>query len=293
MEAHWSEFASSPATSTSRSAPCRGRSTTAPTSTRSPASGCATPRRNSDIRPISPDAVCGAGGPTWSASSSPAAPTMMLDQLGVPVRPRRPQATALGGGSRSGDFSRGRRDDRLEPLRRVTERGLVDALIIADTLGRDPRVEYLTKLDKPFVAFGRTRSPFRTPGSIPILRPRSKARSTISRSLAIAGSRSRSRISNQLHRPDRAKLSAGDAAPGTWPSTKPGACGRRRASGAVSPPRKPCSRPIHVRPRSCCRFDACSCVLPPARGGRIAARSRPLDRRDSCRRRGPSRSFRR
>jgi DNA-binding LacI/PurR family transcriptional regulator len=49
-------------------------------------------------------------------------------------------------------------DDRLEPLRRVTERGLVDALIIADTLGRDPRVEYLTKLDKPFVAFGRTRS---------------------------------------------------------------------------------------------------------------------------------------
>ncbi len=49
-------------------------------------------------------------------------------------------------------------DDRLEPLRRVTERGLVDALIIADTLGRDPRVDYLTKLDKPFVAFGRTRS---------------------------------------------------------------------------------------------------------------------------------------
>ena len=29
-------------------------------------------------------------------------------------------------------------DDRLEALRRVTERGLVDALIIADTLGRDP-----------------------------------------------------------------------------------------------------------------------------------------------------------
>ena len=52
-------------------------------------------------------------------------------------------------------------DDRLEPLRRVTERGLVDALIIADTLGRDPRVDYLTKLDKPFVAFGRTRSQVR------------------------------------------------------------------------------------------------------------------------------------
>ena len=52
-------------------------------------------------------------------------------------------------------------DDRLEPLRRVTERGLVDALIIADTMRRDPRVDYLMKLDKPFVAFGRTQSPVR------------------------------------------------------------------------------------------------------------------------------------
>jgi DNA-binding LacI/PurR family transcriptional regulator len=41
----------------------------------------------------------------------------------------------------------------------VTERGVVDALIIADTMRRDPRVDYLTKLDKPFVAFGRTQSP--------------------------------------------------------------------------------------------------------------------------------------
>ena len=52
-------------------------------------------------------------------------------------------------------------DDRLEPLRRVTERGFVDALIIADTMRRDPRVDYLMKLDKPFVAFGRTQSPIR------------------------------------------------------------------------------------------------------------------------------------
>lgn len=52
-------------------------------------------------------------------------------------------------------------DDRLEPLRRVAERGLVDALIIADTLRRDPRVDYLNKLNKPFVAFGRTESPAR------------------------------------------------------------------------------------------------------------------------------------
>src|SRR5208282_4502333 len=52
-------------------------------------------------------------------------------------------------------------DDRLEPLRRVTERGLVDALIIADTVRRDPRVDYLMKLNKPFVTFGRTQSSVR------------------------------------------------------------------------------------------------------------------------------------
>jgi DNA-binding LacI/PurR family transcriptional regulator len=50
-------------------------------------------------------------------------------------------------------------DDRLESLRRVTERGLVDALIIANTARRDPRVDYLRRLSKPFVAFGRTQSP--------------------------------------------------------------------------------------------------------------------------------------
>ena len=49
-------------------------------------------------------------------------------------------------------------DERLGPLRRLTERGLADALIIADTEGVDPRVEYLLKLAKPFVAFGRTRT---------------------------------------------------------------------------------------------------------------------------------------
>jgi DNA-binding LacI/PurR family transcriptional regulator len=52
-------------------------------------------------------------------------------------------------------------DDRLGSLRRLTERGLADALIIADTEGSDPRVDYLLKLAKPFVAFGRTRTPAR------------------------------------------------------------------------------------------------------------------------------------
>jgi DNA-binding LacI/PurR family transcriptional regulator len=50
-------------------------------------------------------------------------------------------------------------DDRLESLRRVTERGLVDAVIIADTARGDPRADYLAKLGRPFVAFGRTQSP--------------------------------------------------------------------------------------------------------------------------------------
>ena len=49
-------------------------------------------------------------------------------------------------------------DDRLGPLRRLTERGVADALIIADTEGVDPRVDYLLKLAKPFVTFGRTRT---------------------------------------------------------------------------------------------------------------------------------------
>jgi DNA-binding LacI/PurR family transcriptional regulator len=55
-------------------------------------------------------------------------------------------------------FLEGGTDDRLDPLRRVTERGFADALIIADTESRDPRVDYLAKLRQPFVTFGRTRA---------------------------------------------------------------------------------------------------------------------------------------
>jgi DNA-binding LacI/PurR family transcriptional regulator len=55
-------------------------------------------------------------------------------------------------------FLEGGSDDRLVALRRVTERGLVDALIIAETDRVDARVEYLAGLRKPFVAFGRTRT---------------------------------------------------------------------------------------------------------------------------------------
>ena len=68
------------------------------------------------------------------------------------------KASARRARSRPCDLSgeRQRRPPRL--LRRVTERGLADALIIADTEGMDPRVDYLKKLAKPFVAFGRTRT---------------------------------------------------------------------------------------------------------------------------------------
>jgi len=55
-------------------------------------------------------------------------------------------------------FLEGEKDGRLASLRRVTERGLADALIIADTRAADPRVEYLTKLRRPFVTFGRTKA---------------------------------------------------------------------------------------------------------------------------------------
>ena len=55
-------------------------------------------------------------------------------------------------------FLEGGRDDRLDTLRRVTERGFADALIIADTESRDPRVDYLAKLRRPFATFGRTRA---------------------------------------------------------------------------------------------------------------------------------------
>ena len=58
-------------------------------------------------------------------------------------------------------FLESERDDRVGALRRLTERGLADALIIADTQSIDPRVEYLAKLGKPFVTFGRTRAPAR------------------------------------------------------------------------------------------------------------------------------------
>jgi DNA-binding LacI/PurR family transcriptional regulator len=44
-------------------------------------------------------------------------------------------------------------------LRRVTERRLVDGLIICDIQRIDPRIEYLLQKEMPFAAFGRSSSP--------------------------------------------------------------------------------------------------------------------------------------
>ncbi len=49
-------------------------------------------------------------------------------------------------------------DPLLGALRRLTERGLVDGLIIANTQRVDPRIDYLIERRRPFVAFGRSLS---------------------------------------------------------------------------------------------------------------------------------------
>jgi DNA-binding LacI/PurR family transcriptional regulator len=55
-------------------------------------------------------------------------------------------------------FLHGREDPLFGSLRRLTERGLVDGLIIADTQSVDPRIDYLIEKRRPFVAFGRSLS---------------------------------------------------------------------------------------------------------------------------------------
>ena len=55
-------------------------------------------------------------------------------------------------------FLHGRDEELFGSLKRVVERGLVDALVISNTLPDDPRIDYLVARGKPFAAFGRTRS---------------------------------------------------------------------------------------------------------------------------------------
>lgn len=55
-------------------------------------------------------------------------------------------------------FLHGEHEELFGSLRRLTERGLVDGLIISNTQRIDPRIDYLIERERPFVAFGRSLS---------------------------------------------------------------------------------------------------------------------------------------
>ena len=55
-------------------------------------------------------------------------------------------------------FLHGQDEELFGSLRRLTERGLVDGLIISQTQHIDPRIDYLIEKRQPFVAFGRSLS---------------------------------------------------------------------------------------------------------------------------------------
>jgi DNA-binding LacI/PurR family transcriptional regulator len=55
-------------------------------------------------------------------------------------------------------FLHGPEEELFGSLRRLTERGLVDGVIISDTQHVDPRIDYLLEQRRPFVAFGRSLS---------------------------------------------------------------------------------------------------------------------------------------
>ena len=55
-------------------------------------------------------------------------------------------------------FLQGQDEEIFGSLRRLTERGLVDGLIISNTLRVDPRIDYLVEKRTPFAAFGRSLS---------------------------------------------------------------------------------------------------------------------------------------
>ncbi|WP_158813116.1 LacI family DNA-binding transcriptional regulator [Methylocapsa sp. S129] len=55
-------------------------------------------------------------------------------------------------------FLHGHGEELFGSLRRVTERGLVDGLIISETQHVDPRIDYLIERRQPFAAFGRSLS---------------------------------------------------------------------------------------------------------------------------------------
>jgi DNA-binding LacI/PurR family transcriptional regulator len=55
-------------------------------------------------------------------------------------------------------FLHGDDENVFGSLKRISERGLVDGLVISNTLPHDPRIAYLLENRRPFVAFGRSLS---------------------------------------------------------------------------------------------------------------------------------------
>ena len=147
-------------------------------------------------------------------------------------------------------FLEGGSDDRLGALRRVTERGLADALIIADTESFDPRVDYLAKLaqavrhlraDANVGATRMGRSRFRGGGR--------RARSSSLLRSGIGGSGSRCRTFAPTISISSRPATGARCERAAFLSTNNGTCVARRASEAVSKPRTRCSQPIRGRPR--------------------------------------------
>ena len=153
----------------------------------------------------------------------------------------------------------GERGPRLARSARVTERGIADALIIADTESADPRVEYLIKLRKPFVTFGRTRAPARHAWVDPDFEQAVEA--GIGRLVALGHRRIGLVLPDRpMHYLGLVETAYRRALPTAgFPSIRAGTCGGRRASGAATkPPTRSCPgtsrRPLRSSPIPCMRL---------------------------------------
>ena len=77
----------------------------------------------------------------------------------LPVRSRRLEGLKISdSGLDLAIFLHGPEEELFGSLRRLSERGLVDGVIISDTQHVDPRIDYLLEQRRPFVAFGRSLS---------------------------------------------------------------------------------------------------------------------------------------
>ena len=170
--------------------------------------------------------------------------------------------------------------DRLEALRRVTERGLVDAVIIADTAPRRParRLSHETRqaLRRVRAHPGRGSS---TPGSIPISKPRSTAPSSTRRlghrRIALSLQDVHTNYVDIVGRTYRRAMRRWGLATRHWELRRPpGERGGLAAAEALLKFRSEADGGPDLR------FDACRRALPPPRRSRDASRPRSFDRRD-------------